>query len=164
MSKGEGALSPSETVQKTEGIGATNEQPTEHLPVLPRRKRPERCVKVYLTEAEYQRLRRRADQAGLSLSAFTRACGLNLPILHRIDIEALRSLLGVCANLGRFGGLLKMWLASGKGRRDVAQIQITDLLHDILGCRDQLITVADQVRRPERRGEPNEAPNGGAGR
>ena len=71
--------------------------------------------KVWVTPDERAVLAGRAESAGLSLSAYLRAAGLNHPIRSRTDIAAAQDMLHVAADLGRVAGLLKLWLAERRG-------------------------------------------------
>ncbi|MCV5003580.1 CopG family transcriptional regulator, partial [Escherichia coli] len=58
----------------------------------------------------------RAAQAGLSLSAYLLAAGLNHPIRSVLDLRAVAELGKVNGDLGRVAGLLKLWLAEKRGQ------------------------------------------------
>ena len=68
-------------------------------------------IKVWVTPEERAEIADRAEQAGLSLSAYMRAAGLNHRIKSVYDLEAVGDLVRVNADLGRVAGLLKLWLA-----------------------------------------------------
>lgn len=72
-------------------------------------------IEVWLTADERATIAARAEQAGLSQSAFLRAAGLNQPIKSVFDLDAVADLAKVNGDLGRLGGLLKMWLADHRG-------------------------------------------------
>lgn len=72
-------------------------------------------VPVWMTEDERTEIARRAGVAGLSLSAYLRAAGMNHPIRSQYDYEAVRALVAVAGDLGRLGGLMKLWLGERRG-------------------------------------------------
>lgn len=72
-------------------------------------------IKVFVTDDEKAELSRRAASCGLSNAAFMRAAGLNHPVKARADLEAIRELVKLNADLGRVAGLLKLWLAERRG-------------------------------------------------
>jgi len=80
----------------------------------PRREVPP--VKVWVTDAEKAELSDRAAQAGLSVSAYMLAAGLNHPIRSVYDLTAVADLGRVNGDLGRVAGLLKLWLAEKRGQ------------------------------------------------
>lgn len=47
-------------------------------------------MKVFVTGVERERIKHRAKSAGLSVSAFLRAAGLNQPIRSMLDHDAVR--------------------------------------------------------------------------
>ena len=63
-------------------------------------------VKVWVTPAE------KAAAHSMSASRYLRAVGLALPVQCTIDQRAVLDLLKINADLGRLGGLIKMWLTS----------------------------------------------------
>lgn len=85
----------------------------------PRRQVPP--IKVWVTDSEKAEIADRAAQAGLSLSAYLLAAGLNHPIRSVADLDAVADLVRVNGDLGRVAGLLKLWLAEkrGQGARSV---------------------------------------------
>lgn len=72
-------------------------------------------IKVFVTDDEKAELSNRAASCGLSNAAFMRAAGLNHPVKARADLEAVRELVKINADLGRVAGLLKLWLAERRG-------------------------------------------------
>ncbi len=80
----------------------------------PRRQVPP--IKVWVTDSEKAEIADRAAQAGLSLSAYLLAAGLNHPIRSVLDLRAVAELGKVNGDLGRVAGLLKLWLAEKRGQ------------------------------------------------
>lgn len=72
-------------------------------------------IRVGVNEEERLELIRRADIAGLSLSGYCRAASLAYPVINRFDHGAVRELSKVAGDMGRIGGLLKLWLAERRG-------------------------------------------------
>lgn len=85
--------------------------PTGSRGTRPRQKR----IEVWLTTEEDAELRRLAAVAGLSLSAYLRLAGMNHPIKSVYDLDAVRDLVAIAGDLGRLGGLMKLWLAERRG-------------------------------------------------
>ena len=69
-------------------------------------------VKVWVTAAEKAAIAEKAAAHSMSASRYLRALGLALPIQSTIDHRAVLDLLKINADLGRLGGLIKMWLTS----------------------------------------------------
>jgi hypothetical protein len=51
----------------------------------------------------------------MSVSSFLAALSLNEPIRSLTDLDAVRELMRINGDLGRLGGLLKLWLAERAG-------------------------------------------------
>lgn len=73
-------------------------------------------LEVWVTPAERAEIESRAAEAGLSVSAYLRAAGLNHPIRSVYDLRAVADLGKVNGDLGRVAGLLKLWLAEKRGQ------------------------------------------------
>ncbi|WP_353862053.1 conjugal transfer protein TraJ [Azospirillum formosense] len=88
-----------------------------------------------------------AAAAGLPVSAFLLAAGLGTPIRSVVDLDQVSTLAEVHADLGRLGGLLKLWLsheerfASGYPDR----VHITDLLENIRQTQADLHEAAKRI-------------------
>lgn len=73
-------------------------------------------VKVNQTEKEI--IHEQAERFGLSAPEFMRSVAMHYPIRSVVDEKAVADLLKTNADLGRLGGLLKMWLVRNEGDRD----------------------------------------------
>lgn len=69
-----------------------------------------RHLRVPVTAGEGDQIERLAEQTGLSIAAFLRLVGLGHQPRSMIDVEQARELVRVNGDLGRLGGLLKLWL------------------------------------------------------
>ncbi|WP_396593803.1 plasmid mobilization protein [Brevundimonas sp. R86498] len=83
-----------------------------HAPEPRSRNRP---LKVYVTETERTALTEAARSAGLSVSDFLRRVGLGVQVRSILDQDHVHEVMRARADLGRVGGLLKMWLAERPG-------------------------------------------------
>ena len=69
-------------------------------------------IKVWVTPEEKTAIAAKADAHSLSASSYLRRLGPALPIESTIDQRAILDLVKINADLGRFGGLIKMWLTT----------------------------------------------------
>jgi|CXWL01.1.fsa_nt_gi hypothetical protein len=69
-------------------------------------------IKVFCNPVERQAIIDKAGQCGLSVSNFLRTVGLGLGVVSVIDHHKVDELVRINGDLGRLGGLLKMWLNS----------------------------------------------------
>lgn len=72
--------------------------------------RRSRHLRVPVTAGEGDQIEQLAEQTGLSIAAFLRLVGLGHQPRSMIDVEQARELVRVNGDLGRLGGLLKLWL------------------------------------------------------
>ncbi|WP_182333654.1 plasmid mobilization protein [Stenotrophomonas acidaminiphila] len=104
-------------------------------PTRPRRALPP--IKVWVTETERAEIAERAEQAGLSLSGYMLAAGLNHPVRSVVDLLAVADLGKVNGDLGRVAGLLKLWLAEKRGQ-GASSTDVADMMRDFRLLQTQL--------------------------
>lgn len=85
-------------------------------------------LQVYVAQEELEQIIAKAQTARLSVSEFAKRACLGRRIKSRVEAEATLALIKLNADLGRLGGLLKLWL-SEPGRGD--RVIVRKLLHDI---------------------------------
>jgi hypothetical protein len=101
----------------------------------PRGKRP---FKVWVTPAERAEIERLASTTGQSVSSYLRTLGLGYEPKSLLDAERVGELLKACGDLGRLGGLLKLWLSERPGEGAAVE-DVRTLLHAIGELRDQIV-------------------------
>ena len=69
-------------------------------------------IKVYCLPEEKAVIAQNAAQAGKSVSSFLLAVGQGYKVSGVVDYEMVRELAKVNGDLGRLGGLLKLWLTN----------------------------------------------------
>ena len=92
--------------------------PGKKAPVRKERKAREgrtALLRGRLTPTERAEIEARAEAAGLPLSEFVRVSAQTVTIRARADLDAVHGLAKIAGDLGRFGGLLKLWLADRRG-------------------------------------------------
>ena len=99
-------------------------------------------VKVWVTTAEKGAIVEKAAAHSMSSSRYLRGLGLALPIQCTIDQRAVLDLLKINADLGRLGGLLKMWLRSNEslesGSAQALQHKLDGTLNQIRALQKQM--------------------------
>lgn len=102
----------------------------------------QRPLRVVVSDDERAEIERRAELANLSVSGYLRAAGLNQPIRSALDYKAVLELAHVSGDLGRLGGLLKLWLAEQRGKgasvADVNRVlretrELQDRMRELMG-------------------------------
>ncbi|MCW3476242.1 plasmid mobilization protein [Limobrevibacterium gyesilva] len=104
----------------------------------------QRTLRVVVSASERARIEQRAEMAGLSVSAFLRAAGLNQPLRSVLDHDAVRELATVNGDQGRLGGLLKLWLAERAGQ-GASETEIRRLLDRLGELQARLAEIAGRV-------------------
>jgi hypothetical protein len=104
----------------------------------------QRTLRVVVSATERARIEQRAKIAGLSVSAYLRAAGLNQPIRSVLDHDAVRELAKVNGDQGRLGGLLKLWLMQ-RGGEGAPAVEIRRVLDRITEIQTQLANIAGRV-------------------
>ena len=95
-------------------------------------------IKVYCQPDEHQEIETRAQAAGLSLSTYLRHVGLNYKIHGILDYQAVQDLARVNGDLGRLGGLLKLWLSHDPRTSHFSPVLLRRLLKKIETTQDEL--------------------------
>ena len=92
-------------------------------------------IKVWVTTAEKAAIAEKAAAHSMSISRYLRALGLALPIQTTVDQRAMLDLLKINADLGRLGGVVKMWLTSNESSQSasaqVMEIKLDRTLNEI---------------------------------
>ncbi len=98
-------------------------------------------IKVYVTPEERSAIERNAKDCSLSASKYL--CNIGCGYVPRgvLDQKAILELLKASADLGRLGGLLKMWLSNDE---KLGALDIRKLYNDILSTQAEL---KDKIRR-----------------
>lgn len=108
---------------------------------------------VWVSAEERAEVERRAASTGLSVSAYLRSLGLGHEPRSVYDLEAVGALAAVNGDLGRLGGLLKLWLAERPGT-GAAAADVEALLRHTRALQDRMLSLmgAALTARPEPRG------------
>lgn len=106
-------------------------EPPETAPLPSPARRASPHIKVWLLPSEKAAIQAKASAHTLSDSAYLRTLGLDMPIRSTVDQEAILELAKINGDLGRLGGLLKMWLTNRD--RAINESRITALVADLEG-------------------------------
>lgn len=109
------------------------------VPVLPEEKT--------LIEAQAQR-------AGMSVARFLREVGQGYRIGGVVDYEQVRELARINGDLGRLGGLLKLWLTNDERTAQFGEATLRAVLSRIEATQDQMGEVMMKVVQPRAGREP----------
>ncbi|CAG0988810.1 Protein TraJ [Anaerolineae bacterium] len=105
-------------------------------------------IKVYCLPEERKRIEANAKAAGMSRSAYLLAVGQGYQIKGVVDYERVRELARINGDLGRLGGLLKLWLTNDARTAEFGEATIRKLLSRIEDTQDEMSKVMRSVVRP----------------
>jgi len=106
-------------------------------------------IKVYCLPEERKIIKENAKAAGMSLSAFLLSVGQGYQVQGIVDYERVRDLARINGDLGRVGGLLKLWLTDDVRKAVVGSKAIYDLLARIDEAQAQMAEVMKTIVRPK---------------
>lgn len=103
------------------------------------------AIMVYCTPDEKESIKRQAKKAGLSVSTYLRKVGQGYPITGVIDLQAVQTLAKVNGDLGRMGGLLKLWLTNDEKVATVGRNAILAALGRIQSTQSKMNEIMETV-------------------
>lgn len=99
-----------------------------------------RTMRFRVNGVEEDEIEKRAQSAGLSISAYLRGVALNYPIRSVYDLDAVSDLIKVNGDLGRVAGLLKLWLAEKPGQ-GATRFEVNRMMADFRMMQGQLTAI-----------------------
>ena len=111
------------------------------------RRRKHRLRVSVFPEEKYV-IEHQAKQAGLSVARYLRDVGQGYPIKSIVDYEQVGTLVRINGDLGRLGGLLKLWLTDDQRTAHFDEAILRALLRRIETTQDQMSGVMKSVVQP----------------
>ena len=105
-------------------------------------------LRVPVFPEEKEEIERKARQAGLSVARYLREVGQGYEIKGITDYERVRGLARINGDLGRLGGLLKLWLTDDVRTARFGEATVLALLGRIEATQDEMGRVMKAVVRP----------------
>jgi hypothetical protein len=106
-------------------------------------------IKVYCLPEERRQIEANANAAGLSLSTYLLNVGIGYQIRGMVDHKQVEELARINGDLGRLGGLLKLWLTDDERTAQFGKATIRALLSRIEATQDQMIELMKRVITPK---------------
>ena len=106
-------------------------------------------IKVYCLPEERQQVVANARAVGLSLSNYLLNVGVGYQVRGIVDNKQVEELARINGDLGRLGGLLKLWLTNDARTAQFGESTIRAVLSRIEATQDQMIGVMQDVVRPK---------------
>lgn len=109
-------------------------------------------IKVYCLPEEKEQIEAQAKRAGMSAARYLREVGQGYHISGVVDYEQVRELARINGDLGRLGGLLKLWLTDDVRTAQFGQSTILAVLSKIEATQEDMGKIMTKVVMP--RSEP----------
>lgn len=106
-------------------------------------------IKVYCLPEERKLIEANAKMAGISLARYLRDVGQGYQVKSIMDYEYVRELVRVNGDLGRLGGLLKLWLTNDPRTAHFGVATIHALLGRIEATQDEMSRLMRSVVQPK---------------
>jgi hypothetical protein len=103
---------------------------------------------VYCLPEERQQVVANARAVGLSLSNYLLNVGVGYQVRGIVDNKQVEELARINGDLGRLGGLLKLWLTNDARTAQFGESTIRAVLSRIEATQGQMISVMQNVVRP----------------
>lgn len=108
-------------------------------------------IKVYCLPDEKELIEQNARASGKSASAFLLAVGQGYHVSGVVDYEQVRELSRINGDLGRIGGLLKLWLTNDERTLGFGPDTIRAVLAKIEKTQDEMAQIMMRVVMPTAR-------------
>ena len=105
-------------------------------------------LRVPVFPDEKNLIEEQAQRAGMSVARFLREVGQGYRIGGVVDYEQVRELARINGDLGRLGGLLKLWLTNDERTAQFGEATIRAVLSRIEAIQDQMGQVMLNVVMP----------------
>ncbi len=102
-------------------------------------------IKVYCLPEEKAQIQANAEASGLSTASFIRKIAMGYQVESIVDIKQVLELSRVNGDLGRLGGLLKLWLANDPRTAKFSPSLIKTLLRKIESTQQELRNIMEKI-------------------
>lgn len=106
-------------------------------------------IKVYCLPEEKEQIEAQAKRAGMSAARYLREVGQGYRLSGVVDYEQVRELARINGDLGRLGGLLKLWLSDDMRTAQFGQATILAVLSKIEATQEEMGKVMTKVVMPK---------------
>ena len=107
------------------------------------------AIRVYCLPEERKLIASNAKASGLSVAAYLRNVGMGYQIRGIIDHTEVERLAKINGDLGRLGGLLKMWLTNDIRTAQYGESVIRAVLDRILESQAKMLEIMKRVVIPK---------------
>ncbi|MBX3325612.1 MAG: conjugal transfer transcriptional regulator TraJ [Nitrospira sp.] len=115
----------------------------------PKNRKDYQPIKVYCFPDEKQTIEQQACSTGLSKSSYLLRVGMGYPIRSIVDHHQVEALAKINGDLGRLGGLLKLWLSQDTPMAGIEARTVRESLKKIDTTQDEMLALMQRVIRPQ---------------
>lgn len=108
-------------------------------------------IKVYCMPDDRETIALLAKNSGNTMSTYLLRVGLGYPVKSLLDHKRVEELCRINGDLGRLGGLLKLWLTDDPRTAQFGEATIRALLSKIEDTQDEMHDVVREVVMPRRK-------------
>uniref|UniRef100_UPI0035A25696 conjugal transfer transcriptional regulator TraJ n=2 Tax=Aeromonas caviae TaxID=648 RepID=UPI0035A25696 len=105
-------------------------------------------LRVPVFKAEQEAIEENAARAGMSVARYLREVGMGYKIQGVVDFEQVKELAKINGDLGRLGGLLKLWLTDDVRTARFGADTITAVLERVMQTQAEMSAVMTKVVIP----------------
>lgn len=105
-------------------------------------------IKVYCLPSERQLIEQQARSVGMSMACYLRSVGMGYQVKGILDNQMVGELMRVNGDLGRLGGLLKLWLSGDQRVAGLSDASVRAVLWKIEETQGELQGIAKAIVRP----------------
>lgn len=112
-----------------------------------RRERRDKKLRVPVLPREERAIKSKAQECGLTVAEYLRNLGLGYNVPSVIDNRQVDSLLKINADLGRLGGLIKLWLTDDRRTKYIGRSQLHMTLDSICETQNVMLHAIQKLRK-----------------
>jgi len=116
---------------------------------VPKNRKDYQPIKVYCFPDERETIEQQAHSTGLSKSSYLLRVGMGYPIRSIVDHHQVEELVKINGDLGRLGGLLKLWLSKEQSVAGIEARTVRETLQKIEVAQEQMLGLMQKVLRPQ---------------
>ena len=112
-----------------------------------KKERRDKKLRVPVLPIEETEIKGKAMDAGLTVAEYLRNLGLGYQVPSVIDNRKVDALLRINADLGRLGGLIKLWLTNDKRAKLIGKSQLHLTLDSIRNTQSTMLDVIMKLKK-----------------
>ncbi|MBK7492326.1 MAG: conjugal transfer transcriptional regulator TraJ [Nitrosomonas sp.] len=112
-----------------------------------KKERRQKRLRVPVLPIEETEIKSKATDAGLTVAEYLRNLGLGYQVPSVVDSRQVDSLLKINGDLGRLGGLIKLWLTNDKRTKLIGKSQLQLTLDSIRNTQNTMLDVIMQLKK-----------------